>query len=157
MRVDQAFSKAGFQILEAKRDGKTSLVMAVRVPLDHDIIPIRWKTMMEHVLVAAEHVASKPVTKWEVDIAKRFFSRNGSVRFLWRIHMKGDLAACQVALVTATLNSLRTGNELSEVPLIGTRPSGPDPASGKFKGAYPRNDDDRASQVVANAFSVGTG
>ncbi len=155
MRVDQAFRRAGFEIIEANKDNGV-LTFSVRVPLQQEIVPTRWKMMMEQILVTAETVASKS-QKWEIDIAKRFFSRSGTVRFLWRIQMKGDLAACQAALVQATLNALRTGNELREVPLIGQKSLVPDPRNGKFKGAYPRNDDDRASQVVAGAFAVGTG
>ena len=155
MRVDQAFRRAGFEIVDAVKQSPAMLTFSVRVPLQQELVPQRWKTMLEHVLASAEIVASKPQKKWGIDISKHFFAKNGGVRFLWRIKMEGDLAACQVALVQATLNALRTGHELQEVPLIGQASLVPDPANGKFKGAYPRGEQDRASQVVAMAFSVG--
>lgn len=156
MRVDQAFRRAGFEIVEATKENGV-LTFSVRVPLHQEVVPMRWKMMMEHILVTAEVIASKPQKKWGIDIAKRFFSKNGVVRFLWRVQMTGDLTSAQAALVQAVLNALRVGNELREVPLIGQANLVPDPKNGKFKGAYPRNEEDRASQVVAGAFAVGTG
>lgn len=154
MRVDQAFKKAGFEIVEAKKES-SGLLCVVRVPLQNPIVPLRWKTMMEQVLVVAEDVASKPTVKWQIDISKWFFAKNTNVKYFWRVRMSGDLAACQVALVQATLNALRTGNELHQVELVGN--TGLEPKPGKFKGAYPRGEDDRASQIIAGAFAVGTG
>lgn len=157
MRVDQAFRRAGFEIIEAKKEGPSSLRFLVRVPLQNPIVPVRWKAMMEHVLPIAEEVSLKRNVKWEVDISKRFYAKNGSVRYIWRVTMTGDLVACQASLVAAALNALRTGNELDSVPLVGQQSLRPDPANGKFKGAYPRTEDDRASQLVAAAFAPGVG
>lgn len=155
MRVDQAFKKAGFEIVGATK-GDKSIVFDVRVPLQ-ERVPARWKNLLADILPLAEHIAGTPNPKWELEVSKRFYSRAGTVRYLWRVVMKGDLAACQTALVRATLNSLRVGNELSEVPLVGQVTYTPDPKNGKFKGAYPRDDDDLASRAVAAAFSVGGG
>lgn len=154
MRVDQAFSRAGFEIVEAKRESSEVLTCLVRVPLG-PIVPQRWKVMMEHVLPIAEEVAAKEVVKWRIDLSKMYFAKNGNIRYFWRVRMSGDLASCQAALVQATLNALRTGNELNAVPLVGN--TGLEPKPGSFKGAYPRGEDDRASQLVAAAFSVGAG
>lgn len=158
MRVDQAFAKCGFEIVDAvkAKDG-SGLTFDVRVPLANPKVPQRWKQMFEAVLIAAEGVAAKPNKKWEIDISKRFFTKNGALRYLWRIRITGDLLAASTTIVAASLDALRTGNELSVVPLVGSQTSKPDPANGKFKGAYPRGEDDRASQVVASAFAVGTG
>ena len=154
MRVDQAFAKAGFQITEATK-GKDQITFSVRVPTDPAIIAQRWSGMLAQILVVAEEVASKPTKKWEIDISKRFFAKHGGVRWMWRIVMSGDVKACQAALTTATINSLRIGNEISQVPLVGQTSMEPDPKNGKFKGSYPRNDDDRASAAVAAAFVGG--
>lgn len=156
MRVDQAFNRAGFEILEAKKEG-TGILFLVRIPLQNPIVPQRWKVMMEHILPLAEEVSLKRNVKWEIDISKRFYAKNGSVRYIWRVKMTGDVVACQSALVTATLNALRSGNEVNTVPLVGHTSLKPDPANGKFKGAYPRTEDDRASQLVAAAFAPGVG
>ncbi len=156
MRVDQAFNKAGFEIIEAKKDSNVVTFM-VRVPLQNSIVPLRWKMMMEQILPLAEDVGTKQKVKWEIDISKRFYAKNGSVRYIWRVRMGGDLASCQLALVQATLNALRSGNEVTSVPLVGQISLKPDPANGKYKGAYPRTEDDRASSVVASAFAVGSG
>lgn len=153
MRVDQAFKKAGFEIVGAVK-GDHSIEFEVRIPL-RDKVPARWKSLLADILPVAEAVAKSPTPKWELEIAKRFFSRSGAVRYLWRVSMKGNLAACQVAIVAATLNSLRVGNELTEVPLIGQMSIVPDPKNGKYMGAYPRSDNDLASQAVANAFTAG--
>lgn len=154
MRVDQAFKKAGFEIVGATKEDKF-IVFDVRVPL-RERVPARWQNLLADVLPMAEKVGRNPVPKWELEIAKRFYSQGGTLRYLWRVTMRGDLAACQAALVSATINSLRVGNELTEVPLIGQLSVPPDPKNGRFKGAYPRNDDDRASQAVASAFVAGS-
>lgn len=153
MRVDQAFKRAGFEIVGATK-GDSTIVFDVRIPLQ-DRIPMRWKGLLADVLPLAETVARQSPPKWELEITKRFFSRSGVVRYLWRVVMKGNLAACQAVLVSSTLNALRVGNELTEVPLVGQLSVAPDPKNGRFKGAYPRNDDDRASQAVAMAFTTG--
>lgn len=156
MRVDQVFVKCGFEIVDAKKT-KDSLVFDVRIRVDDPKVPTRWRQMLGDVLAVAEIVAQKPNKKWEIDISKRFYARNGGVRYRWRIQITGDLVAASQAIVASSLNALRTGNELSTVPLVGSQTSRPDPANGKYKGAYPRGEDDRASQVVAAAFTVGTG
>ena len=151
VRVDQAFKRAGFEIVSATKTD-THIIFDVRVPLQ-DQVPMRWKALMSELLPTAEKVAKGTPPKWEVDIAKRFFSRNGVVRYLWRVTMRGNLAVCQQALVAATLEALRTGNEVNEVRLVGQTSLAPDPANGRYKGAY--KDDAMASAVVASAFTVG--
>lgn len=151
MRVDQAFKRAGFEIVGATKSDD-QIVFDVRVPLQ-DQVPTRWKALIGELLPTAEKIARNGQPKWEIDIAKRFFSRNGVVRYLWRVTMRGNLAVCQQALVAATLESLRMGNEITEVKLVGQSNLAPDPANGRFKGAY--KDDAVASAVVASAFTVG--
>lgn len=155
MRVDQAFRKAGFEIVGATK-GDNNIVFDVRIPLQ-DKVPTRWKLLMEDILAAAEVVASKVPPKWELDISKRFYAKNGVVRYLWRITMRGNLAVCQQALVAATLNALRHGNEVKEVALVGQVNLRPDPANGRYMGAYHRNgpDDDPAARAIAGAFVTG--
>lgn len=153
MRVDQVFKRAGFEIVGAHKD-ESIIVFDVRVPL-RDLVPARWTALLGDILPVAEKVGRNPVPKWELEVTKRFYSQNGSLRYLWRVTMRGNLAACQAAIVAATINTLRVGHELTEVPLIGQLNVAPDPKNGRFKGAYPRNDDDRASQAVASAFIAG--
>lgn len=154
MRIDQAFRKSGFEIVDVKR-GPDHMLIDVRIPLQNPVVPQRWKQMFDTVLRHAEEVMSKEKPKWELEIAKRFFARNSAIRYLWRIRIKGDLVVASAAIVAATIDALRTGNELTEVPLIGVSASVPQ--EGKFKGAYPRGEEDRASQRVAAAFTVGVG
>ena len=154
MRVDQAFNRAGFEIVSANKVAG-SLVFDVRVPM-RGLIPARWKTFMSTILPTAEQVGKNPTPKWGLEISKRFFSQKDVVRYLWRVVMTGNLAACQALVVTATLDSLRTGVEVSEVPLVGQTNMLPDPTKGRFKGAYPKTEgDDAAARAVASAFSVG--
>lgn len=153
MRIDQVFKKCGFEIVDVKRGKGTDMTIDVRIALQGKI-PKRWKHMMESALAATEIAIAKG-NKWDVEIAKRFFTRNGAIRYLWRIRITGDLAAASICIVNASLDSLRTGNELNEVPLVGGQTKPPDPANGRFMGAYPRDESDRASQVVASAFIVG--
>ena len=154
MRVDQAFKKSGFEILAANKDNGT-LVFDVRIPIDGKI-PARWKNLLADILPLSEHNAKQTVPKWTIDISKRFYSRDGVVRYLWRVVIHGNLAVCQAALVTATLNALRTGNELTEVPLIGQMTVMPDPKNGRFKGAYPKTEgDDLAMRAISGAFTSG--
>lgn len=158
MRLDQAFKKAGFEIVSAQKDaqGGKRLVFDVRVPIQGQI-PNRWKLMMEEVLITAEIFERKENVKWQVDISKRFFAKNNIVRYLWRVVMSGDLAACQAVFVSSVLASLRSGNELKEVPLVGNVDLSPDLKNGRVRGAYTRGDEDRASGVVASAMMGGGG
>lgn len=152
MRLDQAFQKAGFEIVSADKtkDG-SRLTFEVRVPLQGQV-PGRWKLMLDEVLTLSETLQKKGNKKWEVDISKKFFSRNGVVRYLWRIVMMGNLSSCQLVFVQSTLASLRSGVELTEVPLVGQENLTPDLKNGRVRGAYTRNEDDRASSVVAGAM-----
>jgi len=149
MRVDQAFAKAGFEIVDAKADGK-EIVISVRVRPENPLVPARWRALVDHILITAEEAKT-----WSIDISKRFYAQRGSVRWMWRIIMRGNLKDCQISLTQATINTLRIGNEVNEVPLVGQSNLVPDPKNGKFKGAYPRDDEDRGSQAVASAFIAG--
>jgi len=157
MRLDQAFRRAGFEIVSAVKapDGKR-LVFEVRVPAQGNV-PGRFRAMIDEVLTMQEVFIGKGTDKWRVDISKKFFSKNRVTRWIWRIDMAGDIVACQLAVSQATLSSLRTGVELTEVPLVGHTDDRPDLKSGRVKGAYSRNDDDRASGVVASAMMGGGG
>ena len=151
MRVDQAFKRAGFEIVGATKTDE-QITFDVRVPLQEQV-PVRWKALLAELLPTAEKLTRNGQPKWEIDVSKRFFSRNGVVRYLWRVTMRGNLAVCQQALVAATLEALRMGNEITEVKLVGQTNLAPDPANGRFKGAY--KDDAAASAVVASAFTMG--
>lgn len=157
MRLDQAFKRAGFEIVSAQKEqGGKRLVFDVRVPLQGQV-PNRWKLMIEEVLLTAEAFERKENTKWQVDISKRFYSKNNVVRYLWRVVMSGDLSACQAVFVASVLASLRSGNELKEVPLVGNVDLTPDFKNGRVRGAYARGEEDRASGVVASAMMGGGG
>lgn len=151
MRVDQAFRKAGFEIVNAVK-AADHIIFDVRIPLEGQV-PGRWKEVLANILPFAEKVAANPQAKWELEISKRYFSRGGVLRYLWRVTMRGNLATCQQMLVASVINSLRAGNEVTEVRLVGQANLMPDPANGRYKGAY--RDDALASQVVAQAFSFG--
>lgn len=156
MRVDQAFQKAGFELVHAKRDKERGLLtMDVRIPLQSPKVPTRWKQVLDQMLTAQEAYAERGNATWDIDISKRFFSKRGVVRYLWRIAMSGNLEECQLMLAQATLASLRVGNEITEVLLIGQENLTPDLANGKIRGAYHRGEDDRASGVVAQALHTG--
>jgi hypothetical protein len=149
MRVDQAFARAGFEIVDAKSEGK-EITISIRIRTENPLVPARWKALVEHILVTAEEAKT-----WSIDISRRFYSQRGRVHWMWRIIMRGSLKDCQIALTQATINTLRIGNEVKEVPLVGQQSLVPDPKNGKFKGAYPRDDEDRGSQAVAGAFIAG--
>lgn len=150
MRVDQAFTRAGFKIIDARKTDTTFVIM-VRLTMGA-IYEQRWSAMITQVLLAAEEVASRG-QNWGCDISKRFYSRDGAVRWNWRISLSGDLKSAQSVLTNATLDSLRVGVEISEVPLIGQVDTSPRP--GSYKGTYTRDDNDRASAAVAAAFISG--
>lgn len=155
MRVDQAFARAGFEIVNATKNGD-QLVFDVRVPV-RDNIPSRWTNLLAQVLPHAESVAGKAKPKWLLEVVKRFYSKNGVVRYLWRVTMSGNLAAGQAVLVQSTLDALRTGHELDEVPIPGQMNMQPDPAHGRFRGSYANKDGSgaAASMAVASAFTAG--
>lgn len=156
MRLDQAFKRAGFDILLADKVSDSRLLFDVRVPLQGKI-PARWQVMLEEVLTTVESHSKRGVDKWSAEVVKRFYSKNGRVHWNWRITLLGDLAAAQVVFVNATISALRVGNEVSEVTLVGQTNMRPDPANGKYKGAIPRDDDDRGGRMIANAFLPSSG
>lgn len=150
MRIDQAFAKCGFEIVDVARE-PDRMVIDVRISARDPKAAGRWSHLFEPVLLASE--SSKGM--WSAEISKRFFTRNGRLRYLWRLVLSGNLAKASSVVVGAAIDSLRIGNELDEVPVVGGAARPPDPASGRYKGAYKRDDGDRASQLVASAFSVG--
>jgi hypothetical protein len=148
MKLDQVFAKAGFVILDAKKQGD-NIVVLVRVPTREQIVPLRWKTWMDTVLGSAERA-----TAWGVDVSKVFYSERGVMKYRWRIVLSGNTKQAQHMCVQAALNALRAGVEVNEIELIGQENLTPDPRAGKFRGAYKRGEMDVASQVVASAFTA---
>lgn len=151
MRVDQVFNKAGFVILEANKKDD-SMTLMLRVPTNHPIVPLRWKSWMEHILSSAEKAKN-----WSIDISKVFYVQNGTMKYRWRVVMSGNMKQAQHMGVHAALNALRAGVEVNEIELTGQENLTPDPRNGKFRGAYRRGENDVASGVVASAFMPGMG
>lgn len=152
MRVDQAFLRAGFEIVDAKNDKeKKLLTFDVRVPLQ-GMIPMRWKQTVEHILLTTDALEERHKLTWKIDISKRFYVKHGSVRYLWRIVVNGDISGCQRAIVQAAISSMSVGAEVNEVRLVGQENLTPDLANGRVRGAYGRGEEDRASGVVAAAL-----
>jgi hypothetical protein len=148
MKLDQIFAKAGFVILDAKKDDERFTIL-VRVPTQKTLVPARWKAWMDQVLGAAEKAKS-----WSIDVSKVFYSERGQMKYRWRIQLGGNIKQAQHMCVQAAINALRTGVEVTEIELIGQENLSPDPRNGKFRGAYKRGEADLASQVVAGAFTA---
>lgn len=144
MKVDQALARMGVEIVSGSKGSDGSVTLDVRVSLKGRT-PDVWKRFIAEVLPASE--ASK---KWELEVSKRFFSRGTQVLYLWRMHMTGDVKACQVAVVAAAISALRTGVNVNEVPLVGLDHNKPDPRNGKFRGAY--DNDGAAAKAISNSF-----
>src|SRR3954462_7399128 len=72
---------------------------------------------------------------YKVDLSKKFFLEKGDVKYLWRVHVKGDDARAALILLAqcALETSIAHAPQLDSFPLVGRVEYPFDPLRGKLK------------------------
>jgi hypothetical protein len=74
---------------------------------------------------------------YSADISKYFYASQGSVRYLWRIVLSGDVnSALTLFGACAVQAAMAHAPEITSIPLVGRIRYPYDPARGKIKGAH---------------------
>jgi hypothetical protein len=110
--------------------------------------PAVWAEVVREYLITQDSLADK---KWSVDISRVYFldTTSKSVRYLWRVVMKGAPKDAAEVLGQTVIRVLSQGVEVTSQPLVGRV----DTAPGSTKGAHSIG---AASGLVAQHFKVGT-
>lgn len=143
MRLDQALARIGATIVKQDATPDGGIVLLIRAPQDEVNAP-RWIDAIKEFLVAAEQNAGQ---SWSADVSKTYFSKSGTIRYLWRLVLQGTTASAAGALGRAAIRALAEGVEVVSVPLVGRKTYEFDPANGKIKGAHD-------SRVAASALAA---
>ncbi len=142
MEIVAALKRVGAEVVKTHR-AEGLMTLYLRVDPDQGA---KWVAMVSAFLLAT-------TTAFKPDVSKYFYASAGEVRYLWRIHVTGDVAAAEALIVTAALESaMAAGTELTSFPLVGRRNYPLDPARGKLKGAH---DIEQAPGLVGVAVSGG--
>lgn len=150
MRLDQAFRKAGFVITGATTSAENNkITMLVRIPGNDNVVVARWRQWLEDVLVMAERKAAQSEGGWGLDVSKKIYSEKGSIKYIWRVVITGNIVAAQAVMTQSTINALRVGVELDSIELVGASSNRPDPKNGKFKGVYTNSNEHNAAVSLA--------
>lgn len=143
MRLDQALNRCNAEIVTQKQDGAGSATIMLRVK-DASL----WADIVKEFLLTQDALVDK---KWSADVSRVYFvdPSSRSVRFLWRIVLKGAPKDAAEVLGQAVIRVLSQGVEVTSQPLVGRL----DPAPGSTKGAHSVG---VAPGIVAQHFKVGS-
>lgn len=155
MRLDQLFSRLGATVVDVHKKPK-KVVLLLRLQTSPPG-PERWKTFVESLLDAeAKHrrkAAQNDTPTWAVDISRVYFrSDTGTVRYLNRIVLTGDVRTASETVGGVIKQCLRVGVEVTSMPLVSQKTYELDPANGKLKGAH---DTSTAAKARSVALSGG--
>lgn len=127
MSFEKALASIGATCVKSEELGKQR-VLHLRIAAD---ATDTWAAMIGRYL---PEIAEKP--NCIVDLSKHFFSDNGTVRFLWRLVLAGDIKACVEVFIEQARGLVQPRVELDSQPLVGRVTYEHNPAAGKIKGAY---------------------
>lgn len=153
MKLGVALGRAGASLAKDLifNADRTKCTLYLRVAEERGHI---WVEAFTAFLLAAEKTKS-----WGVDVSKYYFTQNGSVRYLWRILITATAAenldeALHGLGQQAIEAALRNAPRVDSFPLVGRAVYEYDPARGKLKGAYAR-EDSSMPRMLASAFHGG--
>jgi len=155
MRLDQALTKIGVQVLKVEEVPQANqLIILLRVKPDA-LSRQRWNQTATKLVLCAEKGKRSGI--WGAEIAKVLYAQGGSVRFVWRAILHGELNTAQRLFGEAALEALRTGVEVTSAPLVGQVEYPHDPAKGKLKGGYAVSSEGAspAASMIAGHFMPG--
>jgi hypothetical protein len=108
----------------------------------------KWIDAVTSFLLGAE---GKPFTP---DISKYFFANGGSIRYLWRMHLTGDVSMAMTFFGSCAIEAAHAhAPEINSFPLVGRATYTFDPAKGKIKGGH----DLQSSSGILNMAIGGVG
>lgn len=142
MRLDQALTRISAEVVTQRQDaGGATLMIRMRGDLG------AWADAIREVLLVQENLADK---RWSVDISRAYFLDKSSqtVRFLWRIILRGDVKEAAESFGMSIIRCLSEGVEVTSQPLVGRVSQKP----GSTKGAHSLS---VGPAVVASHFSPG--
>lgn len=128
MKLEDSLKRVGVTIVRQDPAAGGGAVLFLRVA-DQE----KWTSVLQGFLPTAEKNRN---AGWQADVSKNFFSRDGVVRYLWRVVLSGDAEAAALALGKAALAAARSTTEIMEVQLVGRKEYEFDPERGKIKGAH---------------------
>lgn len=140
MRLDQALNRCNVEIVTQKSDASGSTLM-LRV---RDTST--WSDIVKEFLLAQDALVEK---KWSADVSRVYFvdQQSRTVRYLWRIILRGAAKDAAEVLGHAVIRILSQGVEVTSQPLVGRLETAP----GSTKGAHSVG---VAPGIVAAHFSV---
>lgn len=143
MRLDQALNRCSAEIVTQKQDGPGSATIMLRVK-DASL----WADIVKEFLITQDALADK---RWSSDVSRVYFldPDSKSVRYLWRIVLKGAPKDAAEVLGQTVVRVLSQGVEVTSQPLVGRL----DPVPGSTKGAHSVG---VGPGLVAQHFKVGS-
>lgn len=127
MSLEKALDSVGATCVKVEDKGKQR-VLHLRIHADSTEM---WAAMIGRYLPA---IAESP--SCIVDLSKYFYAENGSVKFLWRLVLAGDMKEAAEIFVKQARSLTQPVVELDSQPLVGRISYEHNPAAGKIKGAY---------------------
>lgn len=142
MRLDQALIRCNVEIVTQKQDSADSATLMLRVK-----DPAVWAEVIREFLITQNTLSDK---KWSTDVSRVYFldPQSRSVRYLWRLVLKGAPKDAAEVLGQTAIRVLSQGVEVTSQPLVGRV----DPSPGSTKGAHSIG---VAPGLVAQHFKVG--
>jgi hypothetical protein len=142
MRLDQALIRCNVEIVTQKQDSADSATLMLRVK-----DPAVWAEVIREFLITQNTLSDK---KWSTDVSRVYFldPQSRSIRYLWRVVLKGAPKDAAEVLGQTAIRVLSQGVEVTSQPLVGRVNAAP----GSTKGAHSIG---AASGLVAEHFKVG--
>lgn len=151
MELRAALKRVGATIVKEKipeleeEEPNGSATLFLRVDLD---LGERWAELVQELLL------SSIGKKFAFDVSKYFYASQGSVRYLWRVVVTGNVKRALEHWAQVAIQVVAARNpEITSMPLIGRANYEFDPLRGKLKGAPDIHPDQAASLVSLAAGS----
>lgn len=125
MKLEEVLKRVGGEVASAEKTD-SGFILMLRVDPE---LGGKWADTIREFLL-------NKATAWSTDVSKLFYASGGSVKYLWRIVLRGNTKAAAEALSAAALRALMQIGELDSYPLVGRREYEFDPANGKIAGPH---------------------
>lgn len=130
--LTKALARNRIEIIRVERH-KRRHIYSVRGSTDQGV-QLRWRDIINDVLLGAVEEGGKG--GWAIDVSKWFFVAGGTVRFCWRVIVSGDdlkkIEKGERFIAGVADLALRTGVEITSMPLIGRKIYPPDSLAGAY-------------------------
>lgn len=143
MQLAAALKRVGAVIVKEKvAEAEATYYLRVDPDQGH-----KWVDAITGFLVGA---SNKP---FKADVSKYFYASQGSVKYLWRLVISGEVTEALTLLGASALTAaMAHAPEITSIPLVGRATYEYNPAKGKIKGAH---DMDEAQGMLGMAVTGG--